>query len=64
MSPRLTIRRLEAIVEALNSRTAGELDVEEEGAPTREEYEEALDWALAEIDRRKTSKSSRTVESR
>lgn len=53
MSPRLTVRRLEAIVEALNARTAGELDVEDEGAPTRDDYEGALDWALAELGSRK-----------
>jgi hypothetical protein len=54
MSHRLTLRRLEAIVEALGSRTAGEIDVEDEDAPTRDDYEEALDWALAEIARRRS----------
>ncbi|MBY3155235.1 hypothetical protein HFO56_23210 [Rhizobium laguerreae] len=53
MSHRLTIRRLEAIVEALTARTAGEIDVEDDGAPTREDYDEAMDWALAEIGRRR-----------
>ncbi|MCS4088617.1 hypothetical protein [Rhizobium sp. BK176] len=63
MSPRLTVRRLEAIVEALTARTAGDLDIEDEGAPTRDDYEAALDWALAEIGSRKT-KSARPVVSR
>lgn len=54
MASRLTTRRLDAIIEALVFRTAGEIESEEDGLPPRrEDYEAALEWALSELDRRK-----------
>ncbi|MCZ7862680.1 hypothetical protein O9X98_14995 [Agrobacterium salinitolerans] len=54
MASRLTTRRLDAIVEALVFRTAGEIEGEDDGdLPQREDYEAALEWALSELDRRK-----------
>jgi len=56
MATRLTIRRLVAMLEALESRLAGEIDIENEpGSPTREDYEAASDWVAEQIDRRKAA---------
>jgi hypothetical protein len=55
MRTKLTARRLQAIIEALTARTAGELDIEgDEDTPSREDYDAALNWALEEEDRRKS----------
>jgi hypothetical protein len=60
MRKRLSQNSLRAIVEALTARTAGEIDVEEgAGAPSREDYEAALDWALEEEERRRDRASAR-----
>ncbi len=56
MTRRLTRRRLDAIVEALIFRTAGEIENEDdESLPRREDYEAALEWALSKIDRKKNA---------
>jgi hypothetical protein len=53
MRQRLSRGKLRAIIEALTARTAGEIDVvEDPDAPRPEDYDAALSWALAEIDRR------------
>jgi hypothetical protein len=55
MASRLTARRLEAIVEALIFRTAGEIECDEEGGPPpRKDYDDALDWALGQLEKRKS----------
>ena len=46
---RLTVKRLEAIVEALDFRIAGEIG--EEACP-QEDYENARDWASDELCKR------------
>ncbi len=51
---RLTKRRLEAIVEALLLRLAGERDNDDDpDAPTDDDYETALSWAIQQQDKRK-----------
>lgn len=47
---RLTVRRLNAMEEALIARLAGEMDIEEH--ITREDYEGALMWVRQERDSR------------
>jgi hypothetical protein len=60
MRQRLSQTGLRAIIEALTSRTAGEIDVEEgDDAPSRDDYEAALDWALGEEQRRRDRASAR-----
>ena len=52
---RLTKRRLDAIIEALNSRLAGELNAEfgdDWKGPKHEDYEAAKEWAEEEWRRR------------
>lgn len=52
---RLSMRRLEAIEEALSSRLAGEMDIHGDvTAPTEADYETAHSWVCQEIDRRKS----------
>lgn len=47
MRVRLTIKRLEAIIEALTARLAGEIDVgQDDGSPSADDYEKALEWAM------------------
>jgi hypothetical protein len=54
MRSRLTSRKLRAIVEALLSRTAGEIDLCDESGELRlEDYEAALLWALEMESRRR-----------
>ena len=54
MRTRLTIRRLEAMREALLFRTAGEIEQyeDDEDAPTYEDYDTACNWVTEEIGRR------------
>lgn len=53
MRSRLTARKLKAIIEALLSRTAGEIDVGGDlDSPSIEDYEQALEWALEQVERR------------
>jgi hypothetical protein len=60
MRQRLNQTGLRAIIEALTARTAGEIDVEEgDDAPSREDYEAALDWALEEEQRRSDRAAAR-----
>lgn len=47
----LTKARLEAIIEALNSRLAGEMDVDPSGEK-RTHYEWALEWARQQLEKR------------
>lgn len=51
MSINLSKKRLEAIVEALVFRLAAEIDAED-GMPDHKAYEDALTWALQEIEKR------------
>jgi hypothetical protein len=52
-APKLTKRKLKAIIEALTARTAGEIDIaDEQGSPARDDYEHALDWADYQLDKR------------
>lgn len=61
MKTRLTVRLLDAIVEALVARDAGEIEHEGEAhGPSRVDYRDALDWALSEIDRRQIKRESKT----
>ena len=42
-----------AIEEALSARMAGERDIaDDEGAPATEDYEDAYEWVLAQLDKR------------
>lgn len=51
----LTSRRLEAIVEALTSRLAGEIDISDHpDAPEAKDYEKALAWADDELAKRQS----------
>lgn len=53
MRVRLTTKRLEAIIEALTSRLAGEIDIsDDDGSPSADDYEMALEWAMQELKRR------------
>lgn len=53
MRVRLTKKRLEAIIEALTSRLADEIDVShDDGSPSVEDYEMALEWAMQELSER------------
>jgi hypothetical protein len=63
MRQRLNQTGLRAIIEALTARTAGEIDVEEGDAPSREDYEAALDWALEEEQRRSARAATRKARS-
>ena len=58
MSVRLTKRRIEAILEALGAKLAGEID-DEELPLTKEDYETAHDWAIEELERRSTDRPRR-----
>lgn len=50
MRVRLTKKRLEAIIEALTARLAGEIDVgHENGSPSADDYEKALEWAMQKL---------------
>ena len=50
---RLSTRRLRAIIEALQSRLAGEIDVEyETDTPDRIDYEKAQEWAEEQLIKR------------
>ncbi|MDW9481849.1 hypothetical protein GOB57_24685 [Sinorhizobium meliloti] len=56
MASRLTDKRLNAIIEALIFRTAGEIECEDGDALLRcEDYDAALEWALSELERRKST---------
>lgn len=60
MRRHLSIRELNAIIEALAARTAGEIDVSGDlDAPRPDDYDAALLWALEEIARRKHSRQPR-----
>lgn len=60
MTTRLTGRLLDAIVEALVARDAGEIEHEGQAdAPKRMDYRDALDWALSEIDRRRVRRQAK-----
>ncbi|WP_353474817.1 hypothetical protein PVT71_14710 [Salipiger sp. H15] len=55
----LTKRRLRAIVEALDARLAGEIDIiDEPDSPEIHDYEAARDWAEDELCRRESAQSS------
>lgn len=57
---RLTIRRLRAIIEALDARLAEEIDVIDEAeTPDLEDYESARDWADDELCKRELMKLDR-----
>jgi hypothetical protein len=61
MKTRPTTAALEAIVEALVARTAGEIDVEaDKGSPRGEDYEAALRWTLVELATRRKKRPART----
>jgi len=50
---RLTLRRLNAIEEALSARLAGERDCyDDPDTPTDADYEAAYDWVTEQIERR------------
>lgn len=53
---RLTLRRLNAMQEALNSRLAGEINAEfgPEFEIKREDYDAALEWVQAQIEKRES----------
>ena len=54
----LTKRRLRAIVEALDARLAGEIDViNDPDAPELRDYEAARDWADDELCKRESAQS-------
>lgn len=53
---RLTIKRLEAIQEALLSRLAGEIDVQDDDAPTHDDYDRAADWVTEQISKRENKR--------
>lgn len=60
MKTHLTIRLLDAIVEALVARDAGEIEHEGDAdGPSRKDYRDALDWALSEIDQRKVMRQAK-----
>lgn len=54
MRVRLTKKRLEAIIEALTFRLAGEIDVDlNDEMPSSDDYEMALEWAIEELAKRR-----------
>ncbi len=56
----LTIKRLRAIIEALDARLAADIDVLDEAeTPNIEDYEAARDWADDELCRRELMKLDR-----
>ena len=60
MKTHLTVRLLDAIVEALVARDAGEIEHEGEAdGPSRIDYRDALDWALSEVDRRRIKREAK-----
>ena len=54
MRTRLNKQRLEAIIEALTSRTAGEMDLAGEDAIPAKDYEKALDWAFEMLQKKQS----------
>lgn len=55
--PPLTLKRLRAIEEALSSRLAGEIDIEDDAdAPAHRDYEAAWYWSIAQIEKREARK--------
>lgn len=50
---RLTIRLLRAMDEALNARTAGEIDiVDDPECPSARDYDDAWEWVVEQIGKR------------